>query len=114
MPDVFDVVELTVDIPERGLRAGMQGTVVECHPDGAYEVEFTNECGETVDFLALYPHQFTVVWRAKTQTWLPLAEQVADLVAHLSEREGSEVLDFARFLNMQRRQQVIEKIKDKR
>ncbi|HIE27379.1 TPA: DUF4926 domain-containing protein [Candidatus Poribacteria bacterium] len=65
MPDLFDVVELTVDISERGLRAGMQGTIVERHPDDAYEVEFANERGETVDFLALYPNQFIVVWRAR-------------------------------------------------
>jgi len=67
VPDLFDVVELTVDIPERGLRAGMQGTIVECHPDDAYEVEFTNELGETLDFLALRPQQFIVLWRAKTR-----------------------------------------------
>jgi hypothetical protein len=42
MPDLFDVIELAVDLPERGLRAGMQGTIVERYP-GAYEVEFTNE-----------------------------------------------------------------------
>ncbi|MFQ6044015.1 MAG: DUF4926 domain-containing protein [Candidatus Poribacteria bacterium] len=107
MPNLFDVVELTVDIPGRGLRAGMQGTIVECHTDDAYEVEFANEWGETVDFLALYSNQFIVVWRAKTQTWVPLAEQVAALVANLSEEAGSEVLDFARFLHVQRQQQRV-------
>ena len=102
MPDLFDVVDVIVDIPERGLRAGMQGTIVECHPNDAYEVEFTNEGGETVDFLALYPAQFIVVWRAKTQAWVPLAEQVAALVSKLPEEAGPEVLDFARFLMTQR------------
>jgi len=72
VPDLFDVVELTVDIPERGLRAGMQGTIVEFHPDDACEVEFTNELGETLDFLALRPLQFIVLWRAKTRAWVPL------------------------------------------
>ncbi len=105
MVDLFDVVELTVDIPERGLHAGMQGTIVECHPDGVYEAEFTNEQGETIDFLALYPNQFIVVWQAKTRAWVPLAERVAALVANLSEEAGSEVLDFARFLYMQRQRQ---------
>jgi len=107
MPDLFDVVELTIDIPERGLRAGMQGTIVECHSDNAYEVEFANEWGETIDFLALSSNQFIVVWRAKTQTWVPLAEQVAALVANLSEESGAEVLDFARFLHMRRQQQPV-------
>jgi hypothetical protein len=69
MPDLFDVVELTVDIPERGLPAGMQGTIVHCHPGDVYEVEFTNEVGETLDFLALRPEQFIIVWRAKTKKW---------------------------------------------
>ncbi len=105
MPDLFDVIELTVDIPERGLRAGMQGTIVEHHPGNAYEVDFTNEQGETVDFLALYSNQFIVVWRAKTQAWVPLAEQVAALVANLPEETGLEVLDFARFLHVQRQRQ---------
>ena len=71
MPDLFDVIELTVDIPERGLRAGMQGTIVEYHSNNAYEVEFANEQGETVDFLALYPNQFIVVWRAKNSDMGP-------------------------------------------
>jgi len=106
-PDLFDVVELIVDIPERELRAGMQGTIVERHSDDAYEVEFSNERGETVDFLALYPNQFIVVWRTKTQTWVPIAEQVAALVANLSKEAGAEVLDFARFLHVRRQQQMV-------
>ena len=100
MPDLFDVVELTVDIPERGLRAGIQGTIVERHLNDAYEVEFTDEQGETMDFLALYPNQFIVVWCAGTRTWVPLADQVAALVANLSEEAGSEVLDLAHFLHV--------------
>jgi len=66
MPDLLDVVELTVDIPKRGLRAGMQGAIVHCHPGDAYEVEFTDEAGERLDLLALRPEQFIVVWQAKT------------------------------------------------
>ena len=106
MPDLFDVVELTVDIPERGLRAGMQGTIVHCHPGDAYEVEFTNEAGETLDFLALRPEQFIVVWRAKTKKWVPIAERIAALMAHLPEEAGQEVLDFARFLHARRQQSL--------
>jgi hypothetical protein len=58
MPDLFDVIELTVDIPGRGLHVGMQGTIVHCHPGDVYEVEFTDEAGETLDFLALRLEQF--------------------------------------------------------
>ena len=108
MPDLFDVIELTTDIPERGLRAGMQGTIVECHPGDAYEVEFTNELGETLDLLALRPDKFIVVWQAKTRTWLPISERVAALVAHLPEETGQEVLDFARYLHAQRQRQRVE------
>ncbi|NCO40980.1 MAG: DUF4926 domain-containing protein [Armatimonadetes bacterium CG_4_10_14_3_um_filter_66_18] len=98
MPDLFDVVELTHDVPERGLRSGERGTVVERYSEEAYEVEFANEKGETVDLLALRPDQFIVVWLARTRTWVPLPEQVAQLVASLAEPAGSEVLDFARSL----------------
>ena len=108
MPDLLDVIELTVDIPERGLRAGRQGTIVECHPGDAYEVEFTNELGETLDLLALRPDQFIVVWRAQTRTWLPVSERVATLVTYLPEEAGREVLDFARFLRLRRPQQQAE------
>lgn len=91
MPDLFDVVEITVDIPKRGLRAGMQGTIVECHSDNAYEVKFTNERGETIDFLALYTNQFIVVWRTKTQTWVPQRQQVF-LPPDQREKVASSVL----------------------
>jgi hypothetical protein len=37
--------------------------------------------------------QFIVVWRAKTQTWLPIAEQIAALITHLPEEARQEVLD---------------------
>lgn len=106
MPDLFDVVELAVDIPECGLRAGMQGTIVHCHPGDAYEVEFTNEAGETLDFLPLRPEQFIVVWQAKTKKWVPIAERIAALTAHLPEEAGKEVLDFARFLHAQRQRSL--------
>ena len=36
----LDIVELTEDIPEHGLRRGEQGAVVFAFSGGAYEVEF--------------------------------------------------------------------------
>jgi len=104
MPDLFDVVEITMDIPYRCLQAGMQGTIVDCHAGDAYEVEFTNEEGETLDFLALRPDQFIVVWQAKTKSWVPIAERIAALLAHLPDEAEREVLDFAQFLHARRRQ----------
>ena len=67
MPAIGDMIELTVDILDRKLSAGRQGTIVHCHNSEVYEVEFTNDAGETLDFLALRPEQFIVVWRAETQ-----------------------------------------------
>ena len=107
MPGLFDVVELTMDIPEQGLYAGMQGAIVECHPDAAYEVEFTDEHGETLALLASRQHQFIVVWRAETGDWVPLAERVAALVAVLPEDAGEEALNFVRFLYERRQRSQV-------
>ncbi len=74
---------------------GMQGTIVRCHPGDVYEIEFTDEAGETLDFLALRPEQFIVVWRAKAKEWVSTAERIAALMAPLSEGAEQEVLDNA-------------------
>ena len=103
MPDIGDVIELTIDIPGRNLRAGAQGTIVHGHDNEAYEVEFTED-GETLDFLALRAEQFIVVWRAETQEWLSVAERAAALIANLPDETAQEVLDFARFLSERSRQ----------
>jgi len=52
-PDLFDVVELQSDLPEFGLRQGAQGTIVECYPDGEYEVEFDDGDDLTLAVCAL-------------------------------------------------------------
>lgn len=111
-PELFDVVELLVDLPEHNLRPGIQGAIVYCHPDDTYEVEFTNEDGETVALCPLSADQFIVVWQAKTRTWLPVSERVATLVTYLPEEAGREVLDFARFLRLRRLQQQVEPAAD--
>jgi hypothetical protein len=101
MPELFDVVELIVDLPEQGLYAGMQGTIVEVHKEGvAYEVEFSDERGEALNLVALRPEQFVVVWQARTQQWVPLGERIAQLVLRLPEPARAEVLNFARFLSV--------------
>ena len=35
-PELFDVVELLVDLPEHNLRAGVQGAIVECYQDNNF------------------------------------------------------------------------------
>ena len=86
----------------------MQGTIVDVHGRDAYEVEFSDESGETLALLALRPGQFIVVWQSETGAWLPISEQVATLVADLPEDVGREVLDFARFLRLRRQQRLVD------
>jgi hypothetical protein len=56
---LFDMVALTVDSPEHGLRSGAIGAVVDVYkePSVAYEVEFCDALGRTVAMLALAPEQ---------------------------------------------------------
>ncbi|MDX6443572.1 MAG: hypothetical protein QOH71_646 [Blastocatellia bacterium] len=54
---VLDVVALTEDVQQHGLRRGEVGTVVERWQDGAYEVEFSDDSGEAYAFAALRPEQ---------------------------------------------------------
>jgi len=98
LPELFDVIEIIVDLPSENLRAGMRGTIIEDFSDGAYLVEFANEHGETLEMPALKTTQFIVVWRNATLKPVPLAEQAAALVAHLPDATAHQVLDFARFL----------------
>jgi hypothetical protein len=98
IPALFDVVELLKELPDQGLRAGSRGAIVECHSDQSYEVEFTNLEGETVALAALSLHEFIVVWKVETKTWIPVAEQIEAMVARLTDNTQQEVLDFARFL----------------
>ena len=45
---LFDVVALTVDLPENNLWQGQEGTVVEILANGqAFEVEFSDRNGRT-------------------------------------------------------------------
>ncbi len=52
-----DIVVLTVDLPEHGLRAGDVGTVVLVHGRQGYEVEFMTLDGETVAVTSLQANQ---------------------------------------------------------
>lgn len=54
---LYDVVELTSDVPEEQLPAGSVGTIVHVFtaPQHAYEVEFTDSDGRTLATVALTP-----------------------------------------------------------
>ena len=100
MPEIGDVVEMIVDKPERNLSAGIQGTLVHAHNNNAYEIDLTNQEGETRDVFALNSDEFVVVWRAETQEWIPIAEQTVAVIKHLPDKIAKEVLDFACFLSL--------------
>ncbi len=62
---LLDVVAVTQDIPEHGLRRGEVGTVVEHWKDGAYEVEFSDDTGEAYAFVALQSEQMMPLYYRK-------------------------------------------------
>lgn len=101
-PELFDVVELLIDLPEHNLQAGVRGAIVEEYANQHYEIEFTNKDGETLVLTTLPINQFVVVWRATTKTWVPVADKIAALVASLPEETRLEVFDFARFIYSRR------------
>lgn len=98
-PELLDVVELLVDLPEAELKAGDQGTILEVYDDRAYEVEFSNSQGETQALLALEPKQFVVVWQNAKKAWVPLPERIAAVLQKLPEDRQQQVLTFARSLH---------------
>ena len=57
----FAVVALLEDVPERGLRRGQVGTVVEPLAPGVFEVEFSDNQGRTYATLALRADQLIVL-----------------------------------------------------
>lgn len=58
---MLDVVALTQDDPDRGLRRGQVGTVVESLDSGVFEVEFSDNDGKTYATLALRADQLMVL-----------------------------------------------------
>jgi hypothetical protein len=51
--ELLDVVALTADRPDVGLSRGQVGTVVEILEPGVFEVEFSDNEGQTYALLAL-------------------------------------------------------------
>lgn len=83
----YDVVKLTKDLPESGLRKGTKGTVlmVFTEPKLAYEVEFLDRKGHHLAELAVLPHYVTVTRKARAKAML---RKFWDRITH-SKREGS-------------------------
>lgn len=97
-PELFDIVELLVNLPENELKAGVRGTIVERYGNDAYEVEFSDSDGETLALCTIPPEQFIIVWQAETKSWLSLSEQITDVVKNLDAARQKEVFKFARSL----------------
>jgi hypothetical protein len=60
----LDVVELTEDLPEYGLKRGARGVVVEVfdEPEEAYMLEFVDESGTSSRFADwVKPHQVKIL-----------------------------------------------------
>ncbi len=60
--NLFDVVMLKTDLPDFHLVKGETGTVVDCYADGEYEIEFSDDDGETLTTLTVSPDSFEVIW----------------------------------------------------
>jgi hypothetical protein len=59
--NVFDVVALTEDLPQYGLRRGQVGTVLEYLAPGVFEVEFSDYDGRAYASLGLRGDQLMVL-----------------------------------------------------
>lgn len=49
---MLDVVALMKDVPEKRLKKGQVGTVVEEWAPGVFEIEFSDKQGQSIGFLA--------------------------------------------------------------
>jgi hypothetical protein len=59
--NLLDVVALTEDLPELGLRRGQVGTIVEVLGPDVFVVEFVDNNGRTYATLSLHANQLMVL-----------------------------------------------------
>lgn len=64
---ILDAAVVTEDLPEHGLKCG---AVVERCKDGAFEVEFSNESGETYAFAALQAEKLMPLYLSSSSSRL--------------------------------------------
>jgi hypothetical protein len=64
---LLDVVALTEDLPDQGLRRGEVGTVVEILAPGVFEVEFSDDTGEAYAFASLRAEQLIPLYYRKRE-----------------------------------------------
>ena len=58
---LYDVVTLTEDLPQKGLVSGQVGTIVEQYAPDAFEVEFVDNNGHTYALVTLKSSQVLVL-----------------------------------------------------
>ena len=59
---LLEVVALTEDVPSHQLRRGQVGTIVEELAPNVFEVEFSDDKGQTYALLPLKEHQLMVLY----------------------------------------------------
>lgn len=101
-PELFDVIELLIDLPSHSLSTGDRGAICEEYDNSRYEVEFTNSDGESIALVALSIDSFVVVWRSASKTWVPISEKIQAIVSTLPEENRSKVFEFARSVHNER------------
>jgi hypothetical protein len=65
MIKLLDVVALTEDLPQHNLQRGQVGTVVEVFAPNGFEVEFTDDSGQTYALCSLRADQLMVLHYAQ-------------------------------------------------
>jgi hypothetical protein len=74
---LLDVVVLITDLPKYNLRRGEVGTVVECHPHNAFEVEFVAQDGRTYALATIRTDQLIPLRRRRNAE--PLREDAEEI-----------------------------------
>lgn len=64
-PELLDTVAVLYDMPDKSLKQGQVGTLVELLGNNFYEVEFTNKKGETIFTKALNSNDFILLHYAE-------------------------------------------------
>jgi hypothetical protein len=59
----LDIVEFTDDIPEHGILKGQRGTILEVYNGQEFEIEISNNNGETTFLGALSRDFFKLYWK---------------------------------------------------
>jgi hypothetical protein len=81
---VLDVVALKTDLPEHNLTAGQVGTLVEPLAPNVYEVDFSDDDGQTYAMLPLHTSQLLKLHYSA-------ANEFADNVIDLGSKVGIEL-----------------------